>query len=115
MNEKIFEAGRILKNKRIAFLVDHIFLLPGETEGQIVQAIDDYIRLQPDSIAKIYLVYFPGTKIIDIAIEDGLLQESDRALINQGRMPFSEFSRPATEVPEKKEPTGFKIPSITWT
>lgn len=99
-DEKIFQAGAILKSRGIELVLDHIFLLPGETEAHAARVVEQCLKIQPLSTSNYVMSYFPGNKIIDYAIEKGELGESDRELINQGRLP-AEVHKSLPEVTEK--------------
>ncbi len=92
-NERVFEVGRLLRARGIELLVDQMMLLPGETEGDAAEAVERYLELQPNSITNFHLVLFPGTPMVDIALERGLIEEADRAAIDRGER-LAEFSNP---------------------
>ena len=105
--ENMFRLKDRIKQAGIELMFDHILCLPGETEAELEDAVEKYIELQPDSITSFHLVYFPRTKIIDIAIERGLLSPDFADALNQGRVAL-EYSRPSPE-DLKKCPDKFKI------
>ncbi len=92
-NEDIFAATQRLKARGVEVLIDHMLLLPGETEDEVAHAVDQYIELQPDSITNFHLVLFPGTPMLDMALEQGTISTSQREAIDRGEEP-TEFSNP---------------------
>ena len=83
-NEQILNAARILHKYDILFSVCHILGLPGEGNAEYRHALDFYNQLRPSIVNPFWLVYFPGTKIVDIALERGLIDREDLPLIDRG-------------------------------
>ncbi|MFP4476932.1 MAG: B12-binding domain-containing radical SAM protein [Desulfatibacillaceae bacterium] len=80
----------------IGFLVDHMLGMPGQTEQDLVEAVRKYIEMKPDSISGFYLVYFPKTRIIDLARNCGLLDAADVDAIERGEG-YAEAGYPSPE------------------
>lgn len=83
-NEKIIKVADWCRKHRLNFSFDHIFNLPGETEKDLIAAVNLYNRCRPTIINFGNLLYFPKTKIIDFGIKEGAIKESDIALIDAG-------------------------------
>jgi anaerobic magnesium-protoporphyrin IX monomethyl ester cyclase len=82
--EKIIQLRGRLRERGMALLVDHMLGLPNETEAQIIEAVDKYLELAPDSISTFFLVYFPGAEIIAAGLESGQLDPAQVEAINEG-------------------------------
>jgi radical SAM superfamily enzyme YgiQ (UPF0313 family) len=74
-----------LKKAGIMIWVDHMLGIPGDTIELEEEAIRFYNRHRPDIIYVFWLTYFPGTAIIDIAKDRGLLSAEEIERIYQGR------------------------------
>ncbi|MFH1905631.1 MAG: radical SAM protein [bacterium] len=86
-NADIINFSKICRKSRLNFSFNHIFNFPYETESDIKEAIGLYNKTRPKIIDTYNLTYSPKTEIIDIAIEAGVLNESDKEKINQGVFP----------------------------
>jgi len=91
-NEKIKEVGKWCHELRLDFTIDHIFNLPREGKDEQIEAIKLYNELRPSSINTFSLLYFPNTKIVDIARREGILNENDIERINEGKWQLSNIS-----------------------
>ena len=78
----------ILASKALGMFVelDLIVNLPGETPEHLEQNIDFIMETKPEIVNVGFLQYFPKTPIIDIALEQGLLEEADLEKIDDGGM-----------------------------
>jgi radical SAM superfamily enzyme YgiQ (UPF0313 family) len=68
----------------VHFSFDHIFNIPGENENEQVDALKFYHETKPDVINTFWLTYFPGTKIIDIALQKQAIDKETIERINRG-------------------------------
>lgn len=83
-NEQIRKAAEIFHRHDILFSVCHILALPYEAKEEYRHALEFYNELRPSVVNPFWLVYFPRTKIVDIALEAGLIGEEDPYLIDRG-------------------------------
>ena len=88
-NESILRAVSYLKEARLPFNIDHIFGAPTETEEDLKKSFDLYRALKPNMLQTFWLTYYPGTRIISLAKEKGLLNDADIENINEGRIGFA--------------------------
>jgi hypothetical protein len=66
-------------------MVDHLLNIPYDSDEALREAVSLYNRIRPDMINCYNLLYFPKSKLIDIAIEAGLLKNEDREKIDRGQ------------------------------
>lgn len=83
-NESIKRSVAALKKKRIMVSLDHILGIPGDTQEMMREAAEFYIDIKPDRLLAYWLTYFPGTKIVDIALEKGTMTAADKEEIESG-------------------------------
>ena len=83
-NRQIVEAARICHCYGLRFSIDHIFGIPHEGIEEYRHALGFYNRLRPSAVNTYWLIYFPGTRIVDTALEVGMLEPDDLDLINRG-------------------------------
>lgn len=83
-NAQIVEAAKLCHKMKMSFIIDHILNIPYDSEEAIKEAIALYNQIRPGMINCSQLLYFPKSKIIDIAIEAGDLRQEDVELINRG-------------------------------
>lgn len=84
-NDEIRRAAQSCKQAKLAFSIDHIFNIPGETIKEYVEAMHFYNELRPSVINAYRLQFFPKTKIIKWAIKYGMLKKSDIPKIEEGK------------------------------
>ncbi len=85
-NKDIERALRICDKFKLNYDLDHMFGLPGESEKDYVDSARFYSTLKNlNRIKYNYLTYFPGTEIVSIAYNKGLLTKNDLVKINQGK------------------------------
>lgn len=79
-NQQIKEIAEACRNVKLTLWFDHILNIPEETEEDQCEALEFYNENRPSVINVFWLVYYPRTKIIDIA------QLDDKAIeqINKG-------------------------------
>jgi anaerobic magnesium-protoporphyrin IX monomethyl ester cyclase len=88
-NESIVRCVTCLKEARIPFNADHIFGAPTETEEDLKSSYEFYSRIKPDMMQTFWLTYYPGTRIVSLAKEMGLLTDADVKNIAEGRIGFT--------------------------
>ncbi|MEO5358767.1 MAG: hypothetical protein H7844_15930, partial [Nitrospirae bacterium YQR-1] len=80
----IADAIKTLTEAGILVQVDHIMGIPDDTMQYQEDAVEFYNQFRPLVVATFWLQYYPKTAIIDIAVERGILSESDIERINEG-------------------------------
>ncbi len=88
-NERIRNAFSILKSKKIVVAAENIINFPGETESDLKEMTLFYNETRPDILKIFWLRYFPGTEIVNIAVEKGVLNAEAVEKINAGRDDYS--------------------------
>lgn len=88
-NESILRAVAYLKEVQLPFNIDHIFGAPTETEEDLKKSYDFYRAIRPNMLQTFWLTYYPGTRIVSLAKEKGLLNDADIENINEGRIGFT--------------------------
>ncbi len=83
-NEKVRDSIRLLKEKEVFVAAENITNYPTESEENMIEMARFYNENRPDVLKVFWLRYFPGTEIINIALEHGALERSDVAKINSG-------------------------------
>lgn len=76
-NENIISAIRLCRQHNIRVVVDNIIGYPSETKDHFFEMAKFYSQYRPHRICTFWLVYFPGTDIVDIAKEKGVLEDKD--------------------------------------
>ncbi|MFA5357166.1 MAG: radical SAM protein [Candidatus Omnitrophota bacterium] len=83
-NEQIRRAANACKEAGLTFWFDHILNIPHETEDEEIEALKFYNEIRPSIINVFWLIYYPRTKIIDIARDAGILDKEMVDKINKG-------------------------------
>jgi len=83
-NEEIARAIHLLQQAGIHVSALNIVNLPGETEADLLAMARFYLDHPPDSNKLFWLTYYPQTAIVDIAVREGALPESEAAAIHGG-------------------------------
>lgn len=83
-NEQISRAAQACKDAGLSFWFDHILNIPYETEEEELEALKFYNEVRPDIINVFWLIYYPKTKIIEIAKEAKMLDDETIKKINRG-------------------------------
>jgi radical SAM superfamily enzyme YgiQ (UPF0313 family) len=74
-NTSIVKAVEILKRNKIRVLVDFIFGLPGESEEDLVGAVEFVNDHRPSSVQVNFLCYYPGSELAKLAFESELISK----------------------------------------
>jgi len=84
-NDKILEACKVINSfKGVWVTYDFIVDNPWETEEETVETLKFILEIpQPFVLSVFSLTFFPGTKIYEKALEDGIIKDSEDAL-NKG-------------------------------
>jgi len=83
-NEKVRNSIRLLKEKGVFVAAENITNYPTESEDDMMEMARFYNENRPDVLKVFWLRYFPGTEIINIALEHGALEPRDVAKISSG-------------------------------
>lgn len=86
-NEEFLKACALIRKYKMSLFVDHIFGLPYDNDGYEQKSYNLYKQAKPSMVNGYGLVYFPKTKIIDHALEAGLLKQEDIPSIERGLLP----------------------------
>jgi hypothetical protein len=84
-NEEFLKACKAIKDAGIKLVIDHIFEIPKESYWTNKESYELYRMAKPDLIHCFKLLYFPKSKIADIALEQGILTQEDIDNINEGK------------------------------
>lgn len=82
--EDVIHAIELFKNSKIRLVVDVIFGLPQLKAEDYIELIDTLNQHRPTKIQTFWLRYYPGTDIVPIAKEIGLLTDKEIHEINDG-------------------------------
>lgn len=105
--EDVIKAIELFKNSKIRLVVDVIFGLPQLKAEDYIELIDTFNQHRPTKIQTFWLRYYPGTDIIPIAKDKGLLTDKEIHEINEG-IP----TRAAASGGSKIDPTFQKFQTI---
>lgn len=83
-NDMIKESIDELQKHGIKVSVDHIFGLPKETKVSHLESVNFYADLNPDKVVSNWLMYYPGTEMIEIALEHSLIDEEFIEKVHHG-------------------------------
>ena len=84
-NERMQEVSSACHRNKMRFAIDHIFNVPSETDKDNLVSAKFYNQIRPDIINCYSLIYFPKAEILNIAKRQGLLQQEDIGLIEEGK------------------------------
>lgn len=84
-NDAIRKSIELIKKADIECSVQFIVDLPKQGESDLISIAGFYNHNKNLGIEVNNLRYYPGTKIVDIAYQEGLLTERDLEIINNGR------------------------------
>lgn len=86
-NNDIINVSKYCRKYHLAFSLDHIFNLPGETEADLIEAVKLYSLCRPTIINFGSLMYLPGTDIVKLGVKYKILTKKDVNKINHGENP----------------------------
>lgn len=86
-NQQVLKVASWCHKYNLSFSLDHIFNLPGETEDDLVEAIELYLKCRPTIINFGSLIYLPGTEIIKLGLKEGILNKKAVKNINERKDP----------------------------
>ena len=84
-NEKVTQIAQACRKYKLKFAVDCILNLPFDKSEAINESINFFNKLHPDIVNCYKLLYFPGTKIVEIGKEARVLNSRDVEMINKGK------------------------------
>lgn len=84
--ERIRQAVELCRKYKIRAVVDNIIGFPSQEESHFLEIAQFYSNNKVDRICVFWLVYYPGTDIVTIAKDRGVLNEED--IINITAQPF---------------------------
>ncbi|MFC1709914.1 B12-binding domain-containing radical SAM protein [Candidatus Omnitrophota bacterium] len=90
-NKRIRKIAKLCHSLKMSFSFDHIFNIPGEGIGELVEALEFYNETRPSVINTFWLTYFPKVKLIEVAKKHGLIDEDTVEKINRGETSASLF------------------------
>ena len=88
-NLQIQKAAELCHIHNLSFSIDHIFCIPGEGVEEYRHALGFYNSLRPSAVNTYWLIYFPRTRIVDTALEAGILSREDLPLVDRGLLNVS--------------------------
>lgn len=88
-NQQIIDTVASIKEMGIKISIDNIFGAPTETESDLEQGLALYKQIKADRILTFWLTYYPKTRIIDIACQQGMLEKNDIHRIEEGYSGFT--------------------------
>jgi radical SAM superfamily enzyme YgiQ (UPF0313 family) len=98
-NKQIIEAIRLIKEAGIKVYVDNIFGAPTETEEDVEECLKLYLTTRPSRIQTHRLTYFPGTEIINCALQEKTITPESVKAVEEG---FIGNLRIAGSIPKDK-------------
>lgn len=81
---KITQAIKNFKKQGIMVQVDHMFGIPGDTIENQEEAVLYYNEHRPGLTSVFWLIYYPKTPIVQIALQKGILSSKDVSRIEKG-------------------------------
>ena len=106
--EEVAGAVRILKDHGVEAGIDHMIGLPDEGTAELDEAAEYYSRLRPERINSYWMIYFPGTIMLDASRRDGRLTEGQKETVEEGRGDTSFMYFSDKVVSERKELTPYQ-------
>ncbi|GAB4438902.1 MAG: radical SAM protein [bacterium] len=83
-NKKIKEALLLIKEAKMMVQVDQMLGIPGDSLEIQEESLLFYKELKPNLVSVFWLTYYPGTEIVTIAKERGILTDEDVQRIEEG-------------------------------
>ena len=82
--EDVIRAIKLFEKSKVRLVVDVIFGLPQLKEEDYIELIETFNYYRPTKIQTFWLRYYPGTDIVPIAKEHGLLTDQQILEMNEG-------------------------------
>jgi radical SAM superfamily enzyme YgiQ (UPF0313 family) len=77
-NEEVSRAIKLCRQYKIRVVADNIIGYPGEEESHFLETAEFYTKYRANRICVFWLVYYPGTAIVDVARKKGVLDDKDK-------------------------------------
>ena len=74
-NEDIINAIRLFKKYHIRCITDNLLGLPGQDESEYLKLAKFYNENRVDRICIFWLIYYPGTEIVEISKKHGIIDD----------------------------------------
>jgi radical SAM superfamily enzyme YgiQ (UPF0313 family) len=84
--EKVAEAIKIIRSRKIILQCDHIFGIPGEDKQDMLSALSFYNENRPSIVSVYWLSYYPKTCITQVAQEKGIISQENIRNIENGNV-----------------------------
>lgn len=82
--EDVRRAVSFLREVDIPFSMDHILGLPVESEEDFIETVKFYSDVAPARVNPHWLTYFPGVKLLDEAVQNGVLTAEEAEMVKEG-------------------------------
>ncbi len=83
-NRQVQRSIELLKGAGILTICENMLGLPTQTEDDLVHMLNFYNQTRPNRLSLYFIRYYPKTKIIESALEEGILTDKDVEEINRG-------------------------------
>lgn len=85
-NDQVRATVQLLKERGITVSLDHIMGIPGDTVEILEEAAVFYNSMKPDRLFAFWLTYYPGTQMLQMSREQGILDDEDVKNVNEGKI-----------------------------
>ncbi len=83
-NRQVKRSIELLRGAGILTICENMLGLPTQTEDDLVHMLRFYNQTRPNRLSLYFIRYYPRTKIIESALEEGILTAGDVEEINRG-------------------------------
>jgi len=83
-NRQVQRSIELLKEAGILTICENMLGLPTQTEDDLIHMLNFYNQTRPNRLSLYFIRYYPRTKIIESALEEGILTHEDVEEINKG-------------------------------
>jgi radical SAM superfamily enzyme YgiQ (UPF0313 family) len=83
-NRQVQRSIELLKDAGILTICENMLGLPTQTEDDLIHMLRFYNQTRPNRLSLYFIRYYPRTKIIESALEEGILTRENVEEINQG-------------------------------
>ena len=83
-NRQVQRSIELLKEAGILTICENMLGLPTQTEDDLIHMLNFYNQTRPNRLSLYFIRYYPRTKIIESALEEGILTAEDVEEINKG-------------------------------
>lgn len=85
-NDQVRATVSLLKERGITVSLDHIMGIPGDTVEMMETAALFYSEMKPDRLFAFWLTYYPGTKMLAMSRDMGILDDNDVRCVSEGKI-----------------------------